>query len=542
LSYRYGWWLGSSLGLCFLLLVSCQNQQAADSGKPELPPEVKALGQTIGDIARVQISQAIPLEGYGLVAGLPGTGSERCPASVRGYLQRFVHAEVPDKRISIDQLIASRNTAVVYLEGSLPRLALRGDRFDVKLTEVSRDATVSLAGGWVYAAEMWPRNTGRPATRTVARVKGASPIFYDRLNPDPQKAGIAYVLGGGYAVLPSRSLLTLNKSDYLAASSIRDLANGRFQANTAVALSGENLELTLPARYRLQRDRFYDVLQALYLEQNQDLLNQRLQILIESLVQSENKEGIELLLEGLDGPAVRRLVELLHEQDDRVRLSAGRALLNLGNADGLSALVELARVPGPQQVSAIRAIIGVGGNTDIAPILQALLKQVDLDVAQMIFEEAAQVLDGRWFGEDRYGLKIAGVLTIHQIADTTCRLIAVSRRMGPRIGLFDGNLSCKPETRLASLDGNITIEVSKGPYARVTRRLPGRAGVIGPLTCSRKMVDVIQALCRRPDAPEPRQRGCGLSYADLLPILKQMCQEGMVDATFRIGPTSSLVQ
>jgi len=542
LSYRYGWWLSSSLGLCFLLLVSCQNQQAADSGKPELSPEVKALGQTIGDIAQVQLPQAVPLEGYGLVAGLPGTGSERCPASVRGYLNRFVHAEVPDKRINMDELIASKSTAVVLLEGSLPRLALRGDRFDVKLTEVSGDATVSLAGGWVYAAEMWPRGTGRPATRTIARVKGASPIFYDRLNPDPQKAGIAYVLGGGYTVLPSRSILTLKTSNYLASSGIRDLANGRFQSNTAAALSGENLELTLPPRYRLQRDRFYEVLQALYLEQNQDLLNQRLQILIASLVQSEYKEGIEFLLEGLNGPAVSHLADLLSQQDDRVRLSAGRALLNMGNAEGLSALVELARVPGPQQLSAIRAVISVGGNTDIGPILQELLKQVDIDVAQMIFEEAAQVLDGRWFGPERYGLKVEGVLTIHQMADTPYRLIAASRRMGPRVGLFDGNLSCQPEARLTSKDGFIAIEVSKGPYARVTRRLPGGAGIIGPLTCSRKVVDVIQALCRKPEGADRRRGGCGLTYADLLPILKQMCQEGMVDATFRIGPTSSLVQ
>lgn len=539
---RYGLWHYSCLGLCLLLLGSCQNKQAVESARPDLPPEVKTLGQTVGDIARVQVSPATPLEGYGLVAGLPGTGSDRCPPHVREYLQRFVGAEVPDKQIDLQQLIASKATAVVYLEGELPKTALRGDRFDVKLTEISGNTTVSLAGGYLYAAELWPKSAGRPTTRTYARVKGASAVYLDRVNPDPQKANIPYILGGGYAIQPSRSVLSLENSDYLSASRIRDMANGRFQTNTAAALSGNTIELILPARYRLQRDRFFEVLQALYLEQNQELLSQRVEILCAALVQHEPKEGIEFLLEGLNGPVVGRLTEFLQHENPQVRLSAARSLLNLGNADGLSVLVDMGRVPGPLQAAAIRAVISVGGNTDIGPILQELLKRVDLEIANMIFDEAAQVLDGRWFGEDRYGLKVEGVLTIHPIADTPHRLIAVSRTLGPRVGIFDANLSCKPETHLQSLDGSVAIEMSRGSFARVSRRLPGGAGVIGPLPCSNSVVDIIQVLCRKPNNVNDGQGGCGVSYADLLPILKQMCQEGMVDATFRGGPSSSLVQ
>ncbi len=538
----YGLWLLSGLGLCLLLLGSCQNKQAVESAKPELPPEVRTLGETIRDIARVQAAPAAALEGYGLVVGLPGTGSDRCPPHVREYLQRFVGAEVPDKRIDLNQLIASRATAVVYLEGELPRTALRGDRFDVKLTEISGNAMVSLAGGHVYAAELWPKSVGRPATRTIARLKGASAVYYDHLNPDPQKANIPFILGGGYAIQPSRSLIYLQGSDYLAASRIRDLANGRFQTHTAKALSADTIELTMPPRYHLQRDRFFEVLLALYLEQDRDLLSQRAETLCAALVQHEPKEGIEFLLEGINGPVVGRLIALLKHEDPHVRLSAARSLLNLGNAQGLSTLVEMGRVSGPLQAAAVRAIISVGGNTDIGPILQELLKHVDLEVAQMIFEEAAHVLDGRWFGEDRNGLKVAGVLTIHPIADTPHRLISVSRSLGARVGVFNADLSCKPKTHLQSQDGTVAIEMSRGAFARVSRRLPGGAGVIGPLPCSNKVVDIIQVLCRKPNNANNSLRGCGVSYADLLPILKQMCQEGMVDATFRGGPSSSLVQ
>ena len=52
----------------------------AGTGKEpnKLTPEID-LGATIGSLAEVFSFESIPVEGYGLVGGLSGTGSGECP-------------------------------------------------------------------------------------------------------------------------------------------------------------------------------------------------------------------------------------------------------------------------------------------------------------------------------------------------------------------------------------------------------------------------------------------------------------------------------
>jgi len=61
---------------------------------------------------------------------------------------------------------------------------------------------------------------------------------------------------------------------------------------------------------------------------------------------------------------------------------------------------------------------------------------------------------------------------------------------------------------------------------------------MGPLRSSFKLHDLVQVLCAEPVIEGQGQGGLGLSYSDLLALLKHACEGGFVDAEFWAGPLS----
>jgi hypothetical protein len=61
--------------------------------------------------------------------------------------------------------------------------------------------------------------------------------------------------------------------------------------------------------------------------------------------------------------------------------------------------------------------------------------------------------------------------------------------------------------------------------------------VIGPLRCSLELGDIIETVCEEPVRRSEKGRiGLGVSYADMIALLKQMCEKGAVEAKFEAGP------
>ncbi len=83
-SLRY---IASRVGFLFVpvLLLGCG---AKDESVATVDPLLgRELGSTIGSVADVAQPEPVAVEGYGLVAGLAGTGSGACPPDVRAYLK-----------------------------------------------------------------------------------------------------------------------------------------------------------------------------------------------------------------------------------------------------------------------------------------------------------------------------------------------------------------------------------------------------------------------------------------------------------------------
>lgn len=113
------------------------------------------LDTTIGSLAELYEFGAIPVRGWGIVAGLAGTGSSECPPALRNVLVKYIRQQIPDKGgIDPDKFIDSLDTAVVEINGVIPVVASKGECFDVEITAFSNTQTTSLAGGRLFKGEL----------------------------------------------------------------------------------------------------------------------------------------------------------------------------------------------------------------------------------------------------------------------------------------------------------------------------------------------------------------------------------------------------
>jgi flagellar P-ring protein precursor FlgI len=210
----------------------------------------KDLGNTIGSLVEVTTPESIPVEGYGLVAGLSGTGSVECPAQIKAYLIRYIQTQLPQSSVDAEKLISSRDTAVVHIEGAMPAIAWKNQPFDVRITALPATQTTSLENGSLYTAELKVKGTFGITTRVVANAEG--PIFIDKTAVGKADKRLAYVLNGGKILEDGRLSLELRRPDFRTASRIRNRLNERFGIGMAQAVSPARIELTSPAKYALK--------------------------------------------------------------------------------------------------------------------------------------------------------------------------------------------------------------------------------------------------------------------------------------------------
>jgi hypothetical protein len=523
-------------GLAVLLMMV----HGGGCGKKDAPgPSARSLtkgndlGPTIGKVGKVVFSQALALEGYGLVGGLPGTGSTECPPPVKEYLRRYAQSQVAyDRSVDVDKLINSRLTAVVYLEAVLPDAPLKGDVFDVKVTTVSREPGTSLDGGWLYTADLNPKGLSTAPLRSFAVADG--PVYIDKLSSATPDKRNGCILGGGRLLEQPQVLWVIGQEDFRTASVVRDLIKDRFGSDTATALSPQQIELKVPLAYRGQRWRFLSLVGALYLNPSPQVLQDRVTTLVRDLAVSKEKTSSELALEGIGPPSLAKLGVLLQSSDEQTRMAAARCMLNLGSPRGLETLAAIAYDSGsPRRQEAIKALAAAGPSMEVVAVLLDLLQDPDLEVTLTAYEEIMKV-DPRAVSS----VPMLGGFILDQIAMGSHKAVVALRSGKSRIALF-GPIACRPGRFLESQDGTITLDSRVGEvFLLATRRHPTRGTVMGPLRSSFKLHDLVQVLCAEPVIEGQRQGGLGLSYSDLLALLKQACDSGFVDAEFWAGPLS----
>jgi hypothetical protein len=514
-----------------LLMVGCEEAVREEEATEELAPETD-LGVTIGTLAEVFSADSIPVEGYGLVVGLNGTGSEECPPRIRAYLQQYILKQLPADTLNPAEFISSRDTAVVLVEGVMPRAVAKNQYFDLRVSALPVTQTTSLEGGRLYKTALKPAGGFGITIKVFATAEG--PVYIDTINPRESNKRIGYILAGGTVLDEYKINLVLRAPNYRVTNIIRNKLNERFGTGTAKAVSPSQIELKVPAKYRDQKQRFISIVKAMYLYETEESITERISTSVRKLAVEEGKDTYEAGLEAIGIESINKLTALLNSSQAEVRFRAARCMLNLGSDVGLEALREIASTKNSSyRIDALKAITMVASRNDAAAISRKLLRDDNFNIRLAAYEQLRKLDDISITQE-----LIARDFYLEQITQSRHKGIFASRSGLPRIVLFGAPIYCRENIFVQSPDGNITINAPPGqPYVSIIRKHPKRPNVTLQLKSSFELSDIIRTLCEEPLKKEGERRvGLNVSYAEGIALLMQMSYRGAVEAEFRAGP------
>jgi Flagellar P-ring protein/HEAT repeats len=516
------------LAACFA--GGCPERRRYATTPPE--PATADLGPTIGSVATVITPQASPVEGYGLVGGLKGTGSAECPPAIRAYLAREIRRQLPaGSTLNVEEFLSSLDTAAVLVEGVIPEMPFRGEYFDLKVTALASTQTTSLDGGGLFLTELKPPGSFGVDARILGDALG--PIFIDKVGNPATDRRTGFVLAGGKVLNDYVIVLELGKRDFRQTNAIRNLLNGRFGDTTARAPAPGRIEVSVPAQYRQRRQRFVAMLKVMFLTQDPKTTARRIKTLVERLAGTQYKYESEIALEAIGNQCLPSLRALLSSPDELVRLHAARCMLSLGGDGALEPLRRAAMdARSPYRLDALKAVAATAQHGDAVALARKLLDDDNLQVRLAAYEHLRELGDiaiaQEFIGRNFY---------LERIAQAQHKLIYVARSGQPRIVLFGAPITCHHDIFVQSPDGDITINATADQNnVTIMRRLPKRPDVLPQAQTSFDLADIIRTLCQEPPKEGEKEGGLGVSYADAAVLLKLMCDKGAVEAQFHAGP------
>ena len=519
----------------FILLTGCEISPArSDSQEPAFDDNV-----LVGEVTTLVQFQAVPVRGYGVVAGLPGTGSGECPPALRTELERFISKKIPhDANFNARRFLGSNNTAVVEVIGTIPTLASPEQTFDVRLIPFSRSQTLSLDGGYLYTTEL--KEMSRfvrydQFARSLAEAHGQ--VFRDPFaSPDTPLQW--YSLGGGIVKNEVKISLAINQPSFKAASIIRNAINERFGSKTATAVSEEEIRLRIPARFHHNKLRFLQMIRSIYLSNDPENRYQKRDDFLRDLVEQDNKYPAEIALEAFGKNVVQPLKSLLSSSDPAVRFHAARCLLYIGDENGFNALRETAMDPSsPYRIDSIKAFEAVSGSKPVENVLVQLVADPDI---QIRIAACDQLLNMNSFSVKR--MIVADSFVIDTVFSAGPKAVYVFCQKAPRIVLFGSPIRCSENMFIQSDDGTVTINALPGSkYLSVSRKHPNRPRVIGPIKSTRDLASLIRILG---ESSEIENRitypGLSIPYMNICQLLKKICDNEAVAASFYVGPLAQI--
>ncbi len=520
------------IALFCLSFAGCQSDSATQLGKPLNPEEINT---TIGTLAIIYQTGATEVRGFGIVAGLAGTGSDECDPDLRKKLIKQIKVEMTDRKsINPDAFINSNNTAVVEVYGLMPPVASKGDSFDLRVAPLSNQTT-SLSGGYLYTTNLVEHNkllNFSMFLNTIAHARGA--IYIDQLSDRNQGIVGGYILSGGQVAEDLRFMMQMHNEDFLLTNMIRGLINEKFGSGTANAKTSGEIRLTIPEKYRHDKPKFFAMVRLLYLGNDPVLRRNRILSLVSDLRSNNDKLSPEIALEAIGKSVVGELLPLLSDSDESVRFHAARCLLNMKEDRALKTLQAIIDNPASKfRVDAIKAVGSGANRNDTVAMLNKHLQSEDFDVAFAVYDELRKVRD---ISVARH--YVANDFILDTVMCGGPKRVYVTRQGVPRIVIFGAPINCANNLFVQSDNGDIIINSREGDnLISISRKNPKGSGIIGPLFSSFKVKDLIQTLGEVPkvDPKTMKRPGLAIPYCQIIAILEKMCRTNAIDAKFAAG-------
>lgn len=510
-----------------------------------------AMQGTIGSVAYAEGGlRLMRVRGYGLVTGLAGKGSRRCPESLRAYLADSIrrtrlsdpYRHKSGNEPSPDKLISSPDTAVVLVEAEIPAGASKGRLFDVRVETVDED-TQSLAGGILLQTDLKVFQSVSPTSviegRTLAHAGG--PIF---INPFRQATATATsvnlhegsIIAGGVNVEDRKLTLATTIESYATVRQIQDNINVRFRTEppTATAQSPRSIELRVPLEFRGREGRFLALLMHLPLNNSQAELQARAKLLTAELSQPDAPHhDLALSLEGLGTPAIDFIRPLYAHANRQVNFAAASTGVRLGDDAALDVLIRHAKDPRSTfRYQAIRELGESRMSARSAATLQELLDGTDSEVRVLAYE-ALRLVDRSAIVKKVVGERPENFL-LEIVPTNGTPLIYATRSKAPRIALIGGErLSCNPPLLYSDSNSQIVLTAKTGDkMVSILRKDPKRT--LGPYYSPLSVPIFTHFLGNdlRTDL-NGKLNGLGLDYGSVVAVLYRLCQSKAIPADMK---------
>ena len=531
------------------LYTGCDNTNAKRSGA--MPRDAQdrisknlypALHGTVGEYSALVDAAPTAVEGYGIVANLPGTGSGDMDPKIRELLldqllQNYAGSYANGMQdIDPDKILASNEIAVVEVHGVIPPLARKGTTFDLTINAMPGSQTVSLENGLLWTTELKQIATPGNETKTIAMGRG--PVFIPAPLEAVVKVGGAEggaagggtvpavarslrsgrVLGGGIAAEDRTIRLQLNTPSYRISHAIELAINARFPARDPIAIAGTTgvsfttdsdaiISLTIPVEYYANPAAFIDLVKRLYLStESLDFTEQKAAELIAGLQQPGTPHrDLSLALQGLGRSILDTHIRPQYTAaDPEFRFWCARAGACMQDNGGKVVLQEMIKDPGnPFRMQAVDALVEASMGRDTAEASTTLYEMVNSANPDDRIVAYRGLLAMRSPLVQSYAVKSGFILDI--VPSDGPPLIYATQAESPRIALIGLPLSLPVGAVYISPDRLLTIACNDTPAAADSGngRVLTAASIGGNTAGAAKPAENVTLYWRSPMRDEP---------------------------------------
>ena len=561
-----------SLGGCLTTTpaIAPPMSEYAELGAKEVPDFLKNTVYQHTDLANANPQ---PVNGYGFVVHLDGTGDTRAPNPVREYIRKEMQKHGIGSALngvrtpSPDQMLndPGKTTAIVRLDGFIPPGAHAGQRFDVQVSALENSNTTSLHHGSLYQADLGPRgadpfNPGGGLINSMAHVEGGQIVINPAYATDDdesatrnQKLSMRYgrVMNRGIVGEERPLVLKLRTPERRLARTIEGRLNERFQdasnerfsgSKTAVAKDEGEVWLYVPRKFGTDWERFAQVAMHCFFNGNADFST----VKAKQLVEIAERDGAKAPLldmtyawEGLGTPAIPAIAPLYASPVPEVAFAASRAGAYLGDFAAEQTLGRIARTNGhPFQVTSVDILGSLPPTAQLRTTLRELLDSDQLLVRVAAYNAMLASQDPlivsmplrNGFTLDLLETEGPPVVYATRVGEPRIALIGRKPRIAPEALL----MAMKKELMIVSNVRDVTIFHRRGNAAR-GQMLAGLPDTGTKVMCVPDLGVVIARLGG--ETPDPVDR-LPFQYADVVGVLQRMADKKMI--TSSDAPSSRL--
>ena len=458
----------------------------------------------VRDYASVYGLHLASLEGFGLVYNLRGNGAPTPLGGARDYMLHELQKMGVERP---SELLDSKDTAVVRLQGILPPGLQEGDNFDVKVSVIPGSEVRSLQGGYLMKSalkEMQQLVSGSVSQSfSVGYVEG--PIM---LNPSANEKTNSYsmvsgrILGGGVA-RKSRQLSLLMKEEHISeiiTARIEKKINERFfmkvgskTRGVATARTDTKIDVDIHPAYKNNVERYIQVLFATGCYESQNQRSKRIESLKKSLLVPATSQDSAIQLEAIGKAGIEALKEGLKSDNIEVRFYSAEALAYLNVPQAAEPLAEIAREEQAFRVFALGALSTMQTDLDAERCLRMLLHEKSAETRYGAFRALwfrnpnDLTIRGETLGKNE-GYKF----NYHVLSTNGPSMIHVTTNKRPELVLFNHDIRLLPDFALDA-GKSILVQSVGADEVVVTRFAVGRM-MDEKRTVTNRLDDVVRAI------------------------------------------------